>query len=183
MRIRVHLLLLLPLLFSTCSKSTDTGEILTIEDLLVKNNEIGGWTYGEARWVARNISELTDIINGAADKHERHGFREAAHQDYVGTVGSEAAGIQITVFDHGTHENAEDMYNDPETDFSGAVPWAGPDSAGEEAHFDQSLASIRMSFYREKYYVLLDISKGSTEALSVLQVFAKSVDEKILANE
>ena len=63
MNTRTCTLLLIALLLTlasaiSCSKSTSEPETLSIEDLLVKNNELAGWTYGDERWVARNATEL-----------------------------------------------------------------------------------------------------------------------------
>lgn len=183
MKTRVYILpvLLVLMALAACSKSTTEPETLTIEDLLVKNNELAGWVYGDTRWVARNYSELYIPINGAAVIYERHGFREAASQNYMGTIDDVQVEITIMVFDQTTAENAENLFNDPDTDFGGATPW--PDGAGEEAHYDAAPLSHRMSFYRGKYYVDLNIGSGSEEGLNVLKQFALNIDGKILDNE
>ena len=59
------LLPVLALLILACSKqATDSGDVLTIEDLLVDSNEIAGWSYHGTGWLATNVSELTIYIDG-----------------------------------------------------------------------------------------------------------------------
>ena len=50
------------LLFSGCTKDTGNNEALTIEDLLVKNNEITGWTYSGSGWLQIMVRNLHNIL-------------------------------------------------------------------------------------------------------------------------
>jgi hypothetical protein len=182
MNTRTCTLLLLALLLTlassiSCSKSTSEPEALSIEDLLVKNNELAGWTYGDERWVARNSTELFAQINGAGDVNIRNGFQEGASQNYEGTINETAVTLTLTIFDQTTEENARTVYEDPDTGMGGAVPWV--DGAGEEAHYLSTSLSATLTFYRGKYYVLLNIGSGLDEALNVLKQFALNVDGKI----
>jgi hypothetical protein len=162
----------------SCSKSsTGTGDILTAEDLLVDNNEITGWTYTGTRWTANSYSELTDQINGAADTYEQHGFREAAHQEYSGTIDSGTRTLSLTIFDQGTNENAGDTFDDPGTGLSGATPWT--DGAGDEAKYIRHGLSQVLSFYSGEYFVKMDMDFDTEESLNILKQFALNVDGKI----
>jgi len=182
MKTRVCILLILALILSiSCSKSTSEPEALSIEDLLVKNNELAGWTYGGERWVARNSTELFAEINGAGDVNIRNGFQEGASQDYEGTINAATVMLKLTIFDQTTNANARTVYEDPDTGMGGAVPWV--DGAGEEARYLSTSLSTTLTFYRDKYYVLLNIGSGLDEALNVLKQFALNVDGKILDNE
>jgi len=183
MTTRKYALLFLFLLAFTagCSKTTTSPETLTIEDLLVKNNELAGWVYGDTRWVARNDTELFDIIDGAGDINIQNGFQEAAYQNYNGNINEESKVLDILIFDQTTSQNAQTVYDAPETDFGDATPWA--DGAGEEAHYKTAGWNTRMSFHRGKYYVLLTITSNTEEGLNVMKQFALNVDGKILDNE
>jgi hypothetical protein len=163
----------------SCSKkSTDTGDILTAEDLLVDNNEITGWTYTGQRWTANSYSELTVYINGQADTYERHGFQEAAHQDYAGTIDSGTRTLKLSVFDQGTAENAKATFDDPDTGVTAATIWT--DGAGEEAKYRRfNQLSQLLSFYSGRYFVLLEMNFDTEESLSILKQFALNVDGKI----
>lgn len=176
-RTSILLLLLLLSLTAACSKSTTQPETLTIEDLLVRNNELAGWTYGDKRWVARNATELFGAINGAGDVNIRYGFQEGAGQNYNGTINDTPATLTLHVFDQTTGENAESVFNDPQSGMGTAVSW--PDGAGEEAHYLTSQLANTLAFYSDKYYVWLNINFGEEEGLNVLKQFALNVDGKI----
>jgi hypothetical protein len=176
--------LLLPalLLLGGCKKdsATDPGTAKkAIDALLVKNGEISGWTYAGAAWVANNLSELTTYINGAADTYQRHGFVEAAHQEYAGSIGSTGAQIKVTVYNQASASNAAALYADPALGFTGAVEWTG--GAGTAAHYVRINGVAQMlSFHRDGYYVYLELLNVDTDqSLNVLKGFASNIDGKI----
>ena len=163
-----------------CSKSSTTGtdDVLSIEDLMVQNNEISGWSYSGSGWVATSISELTEYINGLAETYQEHGFEEGAQQSYVGTIDGDSRIIQLMVFDMGTESNAKDTYDDPDLGLSGATVWT--DGAGTESHYVRySGLSEAMAFYKKKYFVHLQVNYDSDETLNILKQFALNVDGKI----
>jgi hypothetical protein len=182
-RLYIPLVLIVLPIIAACSKSTSEPETLTIEDLLVRNSELAGWVYGDRRWVARNFTELYGAIDGAGDVMNRYGFREAASQNYNGTVNDAPCVVTLMVFDQTTDENAGNLYDDPDTGMSDAIPW--PDGAGEDAQYKINEGfSAKVTFYRSNYYVDLDIfNGGSEEGLNILKQFALNVDGKILDNE
>jgi hypothetical protein len=163
----------------TCSKdSTSSDEIISIEDVLVKNNEISGWTYNGSGWVANNFSELTIYINGAAEIYQRHGFTEAAHQAYQGTIDNSDRQLQLNVFNMGNEKNAQAIYEDPDIGLSGALEWN--DGAGNAAHYMRygGLSQI-LAFYRKTHFVYLQINYDTEESLNILKQFALNVDGNI----
>ncbi len=178
-----YLLVLLSLIFiigAGCDKSesNDDDEVLTIEDLLVKDNEITGWSYSGVRWVANNITELTDYINGGAEIYQNHGFTEATQQSYNGTIENGTRTIQLFIYDMDTEANAKAVYDDPDLGLTGATDWL--DGAGEEAHYVRfGGLSQKMSFHRDKYFVLIDINFDTDESLNIVKQFALNVDGKI----
>ena len=176
----INYLMLAVMLSLGCSKSSTTGndEVLTIEDLLVKNNEIAGWSYSGVSWVANNISELTEYINGMAEIYQKHGFTEGAQQSYGGTIDGNSCTIQLIIYNMDTEENAKDMYDDPDLGLSGATVWT--DGAGTEAHYVRygGLSQV-MTFYSSSYFVYLQVNYDSDESLNILKQFALNVDGKI----
>lgn len=171
-RISVSIFLLLIICLS-CDNTTKT-----IEDLLTRNNEITGWTYLGSGWVANNISELYTEINGGAEVYQRHGFVEAAYQEYQGTINDSQAELCLSVYNLGNNTNAKGVYEDPAIALIGAIDWQG--GAGEESHFARYPISQELTFYRGSYYVHLRIDGVSEEGLNILKQFALNVDAKIL---
>jgi hypothetical protein len=166
--------------FTACSdkQTTDNDDLVAIDDLLVRNNEITGWTYSGTGWVANNISELTTHIDGLAEIYERHGFVEAAHQSYQGTIDDATRTLRLTVYNQGTQSNANDTFEDPDTGFSGATTWN--DGPGEAAHYVRfGGLSQALAFYQGSYFVQLDMSYDTEESLNVLKAFALNVSGKI----
>lgn len=172
--------LLLLTLFVSCKKdaATDTpATAKTIEDYLVKNNEITGWALGSGKWTANNITELTNRINGAAEIYRRHGFVEAAFQDYPGTVNNAQATLKLTVFNQANKANATSLYNDPSIGFTGAIAWTS--GAGEAAQYVRNDGfSQQLCFYRNNFFVLLEINADTEESLNIVKQFALNVDAK-----
>ena len=159
------------------STGPENGQGKTITDLLVKNSEIGGWTYFGSGWTANNLTELTVKIDGASDIYQRHGFIEAASQDFQGNVNSAAARLSIMVFNQGTTSNAAALYADPAIGFSGALSWT---TCGNAAHYVRNGGlSQELAFTRNGYYVYVNIDHDTDESLSVIQQFALNLDGKI----
>ncbi len=162
-----------------CKKNVaSSDEILSIEDLLVKNNEITGWSYDGARWLANNISELTTYINGGAEIYQRHGFIEATHQTYRGKIDNVDRQLKLTIYNQGNKSQAMATYEDPDIGLVGALDWE--DGAGLEAHYIRySGLSQALTFYSNSYFVYLEITYDTEESLNILKQFALNVDGKI----
>lgn len=177
--IKSLLLIILLFLVNSCNKETaGNNNNITIEDYLVRNNEITGWSYSGAGWVANNISELTTFIDGAADIYQRYSFVEASFQQYQGTINSQQSLIKLYIYDQGQGTNASALYADPDIGMIGAINWQS--GAGEAAQYVRNGGiSQALTFYRDKYFVSLEIDTDSDESLIVLQQFALNVDAKI----
>jgi hypothetical protein len=163
----------------SCGSGSDgDDDTLIIEDLLVRNNEITGWTYSGSGWTAGSISELTIYIDGKAEVYQRHGFVEAAYQAYQGSIASGTRTIALSVFNQGSAAGAIDTFNDPDVGLTGATAW--PDGAGDAAHYVRyGGLSQALSFYRDQYFVLLEVNYDTDETLNIIKQFALNVDGKI----
>lgn len=148
-----------------------------IEDLLVKNNEITGWSYNGAGWTANNISELTTVIDGLADIFQRHGFIEAAYQAYQGKVDNADRRLDLTIYNQGSETNARATYDDPDLSLTSAQNWTG--GAGTAAHYERYGLSQKLAFYRGSYFVMLEMNYDTEESLNILKQFALNVDGRI----
>jgi uncharacterized protein (DUF1330 family) len=164
--------------FIECEKSTSSSEILTIEDLLTQSSEITGWSYSGTGWTASSMTELTEYINGMAETYDKYGFQQAAQQSYSGTIDNGSRTIQIIIYDLGSEDNAKDLYDDPDLGLSSATVWSG--GAGTEAHYVQygGLSEV-LTFYKDVYFVYMQIDYDSDETLSILKQFALNISGKI----
>ena len=176
---RISLSVIFIFLFAACSKdSTNTNEVITTEDLLVKNNEITGWNYGGERWMANNISELTTYINGLAEVFQRYGFVEAARQSYEGTIDNQNRQLQLTIYKQQNEESSKAVFDDPDLGLSSALQWQN--GAGNEAKYVRyGGLSQALVFYKGPYFVYLQIDYDTEESLIILKQFALNVDPKI----
>lgn len=162
-----------------CSKQATRSEgVLSIEDLLIRDNEISGWTHAGSGWQARSVSELTVYINGLADLYQRHGFEEAGHQSYGGTINSAARTLNLTIYDLGSQDHAREVSADPDLGLSGATTWT--DGAGQAAQYARygGLSQV-LTFYRGEYFVFLGVDEDTEESLNILKQFALNVDGKL----
>lgn len=177
--ILVFLVSILMIGFACSEKaSTESDEVLTIEDLLVESNEITGWEFSGTSWTANSITELTTYINGAADIYQRHGFEEGTYQSYSGTLDNGSRTLELIIYDMGSEDNAKDTYDDTDIGLSGATTWT--DGAGSKAHYVRygGLSQV-LTFYSSSYFVYLGMNYDTDESLDILKQFALNVDGKI----
>jgi len=172
-------LLVIALFLTGCKKDKSTGPeetILDPVDLLPTSEEISGWTpQGEPEeWVGE---ALYQPINGEAEIYMRHGFQEAAFQDYQGSGSWATAVIAVRIFDQGAAGQASDLYDDPAS--GTGTPWTGSDAAGTEARTEQYALSCTVEFHQEEYFVHVDINSGDDQALEVVKLFARNISQKI----
>ena len=159
----------------TFSESTS---IISTKDLLVKDNEVNGWLFTGSSWVANDFSELTTYINGMAEIYQRHGFVDAVHQTYQGTIDNVSRQLSLSIFNQGNESNALATYEDPDTGLSDAVNWT--DGAGQAAHYIRyNGLSQALTFYRGQHFVYLVINCDTDESLNLIKQFALSVDANI----
>ncbi len=162
-----------------CTKDTGNKETLTIEDMLVKNNEITGWVYSGSGWIANNSSELTQQINGGAELYIKHGFTEAASQLYHGTINDISCEIVLTIYNLATNENAVALFDDPDLSLTSALTWSDNPAGTVAKYIRYSGLSQILCFYRSNYLVYFTLDFDTEESLNILKQFGYNVDEKI----
>lgn len=167
------------ILSAGCTKDTGNTTTLTIEDMLVKNNEITGWVYSGAGWIANNGSELTQQINGGAELYIKYGFTEAASQLYQGTINDISCEIGLTVYNMSTAENTVALFEDPDLGLTSALNWLDAPAGTAAKYIRYSGVSQVLCFHRGNYLVYLTMSFDTEESLSILKQFAYNVDEKV----
>lgn len=180
-RLATRFLLLTATIYTAtcCTKDTGNNETLTIEDLLVKNNEITGWVYAGSGWVANNGSELTTQIDGGAELYIKYGFIEAASQLYHGNINDISCEIGLTVYNLGTTDNVVNLFEDPDLGLTSALTWLDNPAGTVAKYIRYSGLSQVLCFYRGSYLVYLTMSFDTEESLNILKQFGYNVDEKI----
>jgi hypothetical protein len=170
------------LLLPSCSKddNSDTPTVVTITDLLPKDNEISGWQRAagsDASWHATNATELQVKIDGGFELYANHGFREAAMQQYTGTVnGAPNIAMDLQVYDQNSAAEADAVFDDPNNVFANPITPNNPPSA--KAQITRNLTTT-MKFTKARYYVLISIMSSDDKAQDVLEMFAANVAAKI----
>jgi hypothetical protein len=166
-----------------CDKS-DSGnnpDIVSIVDLLPRENEISGWARiggGDGSWHATNASELQEQINGGSELYTNRGFVEAAMQGLTGTVNTQSGVVcQIQIYDQGKESDAIAVFDDPNNVFASPITPSNPPSS--KAQLRKDLFSWTMKFVKGRYYVLVNILTSEDKGQEVLEVFANNVAGKI----
>ncbi|MBE0642870.1 MAG: hypothetical protein IH600_02215 [Bacteroidetes bacterium] len=166
-----------------CDKS-DSGSdpnIVSISDLLPRENEISGWARNagsDGSWRATSASELQEQINGGSELYTNHGFIEAAMQNFSGTVNTQSGVVcEIQVYDQGSENDANAVFDDPNNIFASPVTPTNPPSS--KAQIRKDLFSWTMKFVKGRYYVLVNILTSEDKGQEVLEVFANNVAGKI----
>jgi hypothetical protein len=181
--VRIATLLILLAAASSCNKSDSSSntDIVTIADLMPRENEISGWARiggGEGQWKATNASELQNQIDGGSELFTNNGFVEAAMQSFTGTVNSQSGvTCEIQVYDQGSETNANTVFDDPNNVFAGPLTPSNPPSA--KAQIRKDLFSWTIKFTKSHYYVLISILTSEDKGQDVLEVFANNVAGKI----
>lgn len=143
-------------------------------DLMPDDNEIPGWVKDGPPQTAETPEELYGLINGAAPIYIENGFVEAVFQDYVGDIAGQQSELNARVFDQGTPEGAQAVYELTATGLE--TDWGG---AGEEARINYTLPfNFALDFWRNRFFVHLVINReaDSLQALQIIQQFAIVMD-------
>lgn len=161
-----------------CSKKNATNPtVATVEDLILKDNEISGWVKAGNGWIANNESELFAKIDGGAEKYTKNGFVEGAGQDYQGKILNSQTTVTLRIFDQGTLTNSKKVFDEIVAGLSGAENWQG--SSFIDAKVVRYSDSQIIVCWKSKYYVDLSIESNLNEALDLLKTFATNVGSKI----
>jgi hypothetical protein len=187
---RLKSILILIILFTlfqiSCKKSSDpndpdNGKIVTVSDLLPKDNEISGWPLKACtcgKWTASNSSELQMAIDGGYELFAKNGFIEAAMQQYTGTVNAQKdITLEIQVYDQGKLENANNVFDDPNNIYPNPITPKNPPST--KSQIKKEFSSYTMKFTKTHYYITLSIQTNDDKAQDVIEIFAKNISDKI----
>ena len=178
MRFRIFLFIVVLLVSVQCSKkNTASPELASVEDLIVKDNEISGWRRAGEGWVVSSETDLYGRIDGGAPPYIQHGFVEAAYQSYSGMVLLDTVTVVVNVFDQAKAANAQALFAELAVKLITPETWQT--DKFQEAKIERTQLSIRIVAWKSKYYISLSITSNLNEALEVLKTFATNVGSKI----
>jgi hypothetical protein len=149
-------------------------KLLGAMSLLPVDNDIPGWKRSEKLLRASNEEELYEIFNGGASLYLQHGFHSFVGQSYKGP---EATELEVYIFNQGTPQNAEDLYENPFTKPSRSKEIA---NLGEKARIDTTpLFCYGVDFIQKGLFVRVVIQDKTEEGLKVAISFARSISKRI----
>ncbi|MBU1700885.1 MAG: hypothetical protein KJ970_13995 [Candidatus Eisenbacteria bacterium] len=141
-----------------------------IDPLTLLPNEgfCSGWLADGAPGTAYTLEELTEFIDGGAFLHDQYGFTAAVFQNYLfGTVAA-----SINLYNQGTAEGAEGLFNDPSSGMGDPVPeWTG----SGEARFQPALSYIIFQFWEECFYGSIYMNPATVSDFSEVLCIATEI--------
>jgi hypothetical protein len=180
MKMRVSGLLILgfSLLFCGLAWPEQTSErpeeLHGMMSLFPADDEIPGWKRSEKLLRASNEEELYRIFDGGATLYIQHGFRSFVGQSYKRAKGTE---LEVYIFDQGTPQNTEDLYENPFTKPNRIKEIA---NLGEKARIDMTpLFCYGVEFIQKGFFVRVIIQDKTEEGLNVAISFARSISKRI----
>ncbi len=133
----------------------------SLQAMLPGADEIPGWKK-DGEHLIYYADELWEYINGAAEGFLAYEVKSVIVQDYVT---EEGAGLKLEIYDHQTPLMGFGIYaqhRDPSLEFI---------EIGTEAFGDE----YSMQFWRDRYYVKVNVFSASEEVSRAMRLFAESV--------
>ena len=142
--------------------------------LLPTDDEIPGWKRSEKLLRASNEEELYRIFDGGASLYIQHGFRSFVGQSYKGAKGTE---LEVSIFDQGTSQNTEALYENPFTKPNRIKEIA---NLGEKGRIDMTpLFCYGVELIQKGFFVRVVIQDRTEEGLDAAVSFARSISNRI----
>jgi hypothetical protein len=178
---KTFFIFLFSLIFLMCTKKQGTGNSSsTVDELLLKSNELSGWVASSSKWYVNSDTDLYSRIDGKAPIYVRHHFSEAAGQLYSGKIDQDTMSVSLYVFEmkdtRSVRELSDEFASDPFYSFSPVLwetdylTWAMTDQ----------ISGLQSLFgYKSTYFIYIQISSGTDKALEVLKMFANNIGIKV----
>jgi len=142
--------------------------------LLPGDDEVSGWKRSEKLLRASNEEELYRIFNGGASLYIQHGFHSFVGQSYKGPKRTE---LEVHIFDQGTPQTAEGLYENPYTKPSRMKEI---NDLGEKARIDMTpLFAHGVDLMQKGFFVRVIIQDKTEEGMKAALSFARSISKKI----
>ena len=161
--------------FAWADQVSDRPEkLLRAMSLLPADDEIPEWKRSEKTLRASNHEELYKTFNGGASLYIQHGFHSFVGQSYKGPKGVE---LEVYIFNQGTPQNAEDLYENP---FTKPTRIKAIANLGEKARIDMTpLFCYGVDLIQKGFFVRVIIQDRTEEGLNVAISFARSISKRI----
>jgi len=178
MNIRVSGLLILVILFWGSVRADQVSEgaekLLGAMTFLPADDEIPGWKRSEKILRASNEEELYKIFNGGASLYIQHGYHSFVGQSYKGPKGLE---LEAQIFDQGTLQNADDLYENP---YTKPTRMEEIPNLGEKARIDMTpLFAYGIDLIQKGFFVRVMIQDKTEEGLNMAISFAQFISKRI----
>jgi hypothetical protein len=149
-------------------------KLIALMTLLPEDDEIPGWKRSEKLLRASTEEDLYRIFNGGASLYVQHGFHSFVGQSYQEPKGTE---LEVYIFDQGTPQTAEDLYENPYAKPSRMREIA---DLGKKARVDMTpLFAYGVDFIQKGFFVRVVVQDKTEEGLKAALSFARSISKKI----
>jgi hypothetical protein len=157
------LAIILGLIAFTAIASTARADCAAIDPLtLLPGDGACDWARAGEPQAAYTLEELALIIDGGAFLFEEYGFVAAAFANYTGDAGGTPSAATLGLYNQGSAENAEALYNNPDSGYGDPVPgWLGSGAARYRVAFGY----LTLDFFEECFYASIIFVAGGELAL------------------
>ena len=156
------------------SGGTDSTQVCSSVALMPADSAVGDFKRENAPQVARNLTDLTALIDGGADKYTKGGkFICMALTKYISSTKTHT--LELWIFDETDQAGAQATYDDTEhPDDTDLSPTIGDAARGHDNTVSDSYTA---DFRKGRYLVRLTADKvaGKSDALELLKAVATAI--------
>jgi hypothetical protein len=142
-------------------------------------SQVSGWDQQGEPQTGTTDGDLQAVIDGGYEIYTRHGMKEFAIADYLGSGAQAGATLKVWIFEMTSDQAALDLYND-----SDLLPTTieGTPMIGSEARVSPIIpVGKSLEFVRDAYYVEVEVSNASSEqtARNQAEFLAGNIDQEM----
>ncbi len=151
--------LLLPTLAAATCQDVDPVEILPADEACPS------WLRDGETMTAYTETELFELINGGAGLYLGYGWVATAIQNYIGEIEDPPVYATISLFNQGTLENAQALFEDPDSGTGEMIDgWGGSGLARIQVGFGLTQLDFQEECFFARVVVLSDEDDGVAAA-------------------
>ncbi len=168
----VHATAVALLFLALPSIAAATCEEIDPVDVLPADEACPTWMRDGDAQTAYTDQELFELINGGATLFITYGFVAAAIQNYTGESAGEPTWATVSIYNQGTAENAEALYNDPDSGYGDNVEdWGWSGAARTRVTFQMAL----FEFWHECFFGSVVVGAGGEAGIPEARCLAEEV--------